>query len=496
MRAPRGMVLSIGACLLTVHTIAQVPQAPPSEPSQSMKGAVLKGKAPVSEEVLQVKLPRAQEGDLANGAHLMVVEDHSLPTIYVQILIPGAGGYYDPADRPGLASVAAAMMREGTTTRTSQQISEQLETMAASLNVGTGASAVDANVFASSLTDNFDKLLGLVADVLLNPSFPDQELSRYKQRTEAQLIQQRSSPGFLSFEMASRVIYGNHPAARIGMTIESLKAVTRDQLVATHRARFVPDHALVAVAGDISLPEATKKLNAALGVWKKAGAPKPVVQDPPPPAPSKVYLVHRPNSVQTNLVVGLQAINRTSPDFDVLQVTNKILGGGPTGRLFLILREEKGYTYGAGSGLSAPRYRGDWTASTSVRTEVTEPALKELLHQITRMRDERVPDKEFKDARRSMVANFALSLESANGILSRHVTRWLYGLPADYWDRYPERVMAVTPEQVQAAARKYLNPAQLQIVAVGEGGKIRDMLKALGPFEEYDADGKKQTNTN
>jgi predicted Zn-dependent peptidase len=170
---------------------------------------------------------------------------------------------------------------------------------------------------------------------------------------------------------------------------------------------------------------------------------------------------------------------------------NHIVGGGPTGRLFLNLREDKGYTYGASSGLSALRYRGSWQAVTDVRSEVTGPALMELMGEIRRLRDQRVPDGEFRAAKRALVANFALDLESPGGILGDHLTRWLYNLPADYWDKYPDRIMAVTQEQVQAAARKYLDASRLQIVAVGDGAKVVDSLKAFGTIETYDTEGKK-----
>ena len=159
------------------------------------------------------------------------------------------------------------------------------------------------------------------------------------------------------------MIYGDHPAGRVLPTAESIDKATRDALVAFHKAHYVPDQAIVAIVGDITLAEARKKLEARFGGWKKAGAALPPVTDPAPVGPGKVYLVDRPNSVQTSLVVGTQAINRTSPDYDVLSLLNAIIGGGPTGRLFLNLREEKGWTYGAYSGLSAPRYRGDWSAS-------------------------------------------------------------------------------------------------------------------------------------
>ncbi len=207
-------------------------------------------------------------------------------------------------------------------------------------------------------------------------------------------------------------------------------------------------------------------------------------------APRRVVLVDRANSVQTNLSVGTQSIPRTSADYDVLSLVDSIIGGGPTGRLFLNLREDKGFTYGAYSGLRAPRYRGDWTASTSVRTEVTEAALTEIMREIDRTRNEPVPDKEFQDKKRSLVASFALSLESPASILGNYITSWMYGLPADYWDKYPDRVMAITKDQVQTIAKKYLDQGRLQVVAVGDGKKIAEGLKKFGKVETFDTEGR------
>src|SRR4029079_12978187 len=201
-----------------------------------------------------------------------------------------------------------------------------------------------------------------------------------------------------------------------------------------------------------------------LGGWKKSGAPMPALQDPPEAAPGKIYFIARPNSVQTSYIVGTQAINHVAPDYDLLEVTNQIIGGGPTGRLFTILREEKGYTYGAYSNVSAPRFRGHWSASMDGRTEVTEASFRDLLAEIARLRDEVVPAKEFEDKKRGMVASFALGLESPQAVWSYAVTSWIYKLPPDYWDKYAERIAAVTPAQVQAEARKYFDPARLQIV--------------------------------
>ncbi|MGH8637735.1 MAG: M16 family metallopeptidase, partial [Burkholderiales bacterium] len=407
---------TLGAIALTIGlggtTIAtgQGPQAPMAPPSS--KAVVLKNKAPVSDELLRVKLPRPQEAKLANGLQLLVLEDRRVPRITAQLIIPGAGGYYDPANLPGVASVTSAMMREGTATRTSAQLSEQLETIAATLNVGTGMSSTEANVFGSCLTEHADRLFEIFGDVLLNPSFPDEELARYKQRTRAGLLQQRSIAGFLGAEMFARVMYGTHPAGRISLTADNLDKVTRQAMVDFHQARYVPDHAALAIAGDISLAEARKLVEARLGSWKKRGTPAPSTADPPAPGTAKVSFVARPNSVQTNLLVGSPAISRLDPDYDVLQVMNKVIGGGPTGRLFIILREEKGYTYGAYSNLAAGQWRGAWQASSEVRSEVTEAALRDLLAEVARLRDQPVADKEFRDQKRAMVGSFALSLEN------------------------------------------------------------------------------------
>jgi zinc protease len=484
------LTIAVMFVALCAMPLAQSAMQPPGGQASPSKGVVVKGKAPVSADILKVTLPRPQEADLPNGIHLMIIENHKVPQINVQMLVQGAGGYYDPADAPGLAGFTASMMAEGTATRTSQQIAQEQETMASSVSVGAFGAGEFATLMVSSLTDNFDKTLDLAADILLHPSFPEAELARFKTRQKASLVQTRAMPQFLAAERYNRVIYGDHPSSRVLPTAESIDKATRDALVAFHKARYVPDEVIVAFVGDITMADARKKIEASFGAWKKAGTTVPAVQDPAPIGPGKVYLIDRANSVQTSLVIGTQAINRTSPDYDVLQLLNAIIGGGPTGRLFLNLREEKGWTYGAYSGLTAPRFRGDWSAQTEIKGEVTDQAVREILSEVKRTRTEPIPEKEFLDKKRSLVASFALSLETTGSILNNYITSRRYKLPADYWDKYPERMMAVTREQVQAAAVKYLDPVRLHIVAVGDGKKIGEGLKQFGTVEIYDADGK------
>lgn len=464
-------------------------QAPVTQGMSPTKGVVVKGKAPVSETVLKVTLPRAQHADLPNGAHLIVLEDHRVPQVAIQIQMRGAGGYYDPAGMPGLANVTAAMLSEGTKTRTSQQIATELDTMAASAAAGTGTASETAVLSLGAMSEHLDKVLDIAADLLVNATFPDKELALYKARMKGNLVQQRAQPAYLAQEAYGRVIFGPHPAGRM-MTAEALDMITRDAIVEFHAKRYAPDAAIIGVVGDVTLPDIRKRLETRLAGWTRKGLPALTVADPGPMGPARVTLIDRPGSVQTNLIVGTQMINRTSPDYDVLRLADSIIGGGPTGRLFLNLREDKGFTYGAYSRMTTLRYRGDWSASAEVRTEVTGPALTEMVKEIARTRDEPIPAKEFADKKRAMVASFALSLETPGAILSNYITSYTYKLPADYWDTYPARVMAITQAQVQAAAKKYLDASRLQIIAVGDGKKIAARLQAFGKVETFNTEGK------
>jgi zinc protease len=490
-------IVVIAAIAVFCASLAAVPSTrdgqqaaqPPGNPSKA-PGTILKNRAPVSRDVLRVSLPKPQETDLSNGVHVIVIEDHRAPQVFFQMIVDGAGGYYDPPAMPGLAIFTAALMREGTTTKTSEQISEQLERLAAAVGVGAGISSPFATATGNGLTNNLDTVLALMADVLMNPSFPQVEIDRYKARTRANFMNQRTQPAFLAQERLSKALFADHPLSRISPTPAALDALTRDALVEFHKAHYVPDRAVLAVAGDISLAQAKARAEAVFGAWKKAGAAIAPQVEPPPAAGPSISLVARPNSVQTSIRVGAQSIQRTNPDYDSLTVANYVLGGGPTARLFEHLREQKGYTYGAYSNFGASRITGSWSAFTDVRSEVTDAALTDLIDELRQMRDVTLTEKELADAKKALIASFALSLESPNQILTYYVDRYLYKLPADYWDRYPDRIQAVTAADAQRVAKKYWSPDRLQIVAVGDQAKVEPALKKLGAVQTFDAEGK------
>ncbi len=447
-------------------------------------------RAPVSKEILKVKLPRPIETTLPNGIHLMILEDHRFPLVTVQFDIDGAGPMYEPAGQPGLAGATAQLLTEGTKTRTSKQIAEQIDSLGASLSASAGFGSGSTVVAASGLADTFEQWFALAADVLLHPSFPAEELAQYQARAKSTLLQQRSRPGFLANQTMSRALYGAYPASVVSATPESLDSLTPAMLADWHNNRYAPQNTILAISGDVHAETIIPKLREWLAEWQKSKLSVKFPPGPPPASKEKIFLIDRPGSVQTTLLMGNLAIDRTSPDYPALVVLNEVLGAGSASRLFLNLREEKGYTYGVYSNLIARKYAGPWTAGGDLRTEVTDGAMTEFLRELNRIRDEKVPDDELDAARRSVVARFALSLESPQQLIGYAITRKAYNFPADYWDKYPAQIAAIKPDDVQRVARKYINPASMQVVAVGDAGKIKTVLEKYGPVEIVDASGK------
>jgi predicted Zn-dependent peptidase len=492
LRSIRSLLAAAVLLALAAPGLTQTPGQAPGQESKSVPVSKVerKNKAPVSKDVLRVKLPKPVEATLDNGLTVLIMEDHRFPTASVQLNISGAGPIYEPANLPGLANITAQMLREGTTTRTSKQIAEDVDKLGATLFASSGFGSAAATISASGLSDNIDEWFALATDILLNPTFPADELNKLKQRLKVQLRQQRSQPFFLANERFSQAVFGNHPAAVVSATPESLDAITSELLSQWHQEHYVPQNAILGIAGDVHAAELIPKLKTWLSGWQKTDLKEVLPPNPAPASAKKIYLVNRPNSVQTTIAMGNIAIDRRHPDYISMVVMNRIVGGGPSARLFLNLREEKGYTYGVYSNFTALKYPGPWRAGGDVRTEVTDGAMTEFFNEIRRIREEKVPEAELEEAKRSEVASFALSLEQPTQLLSYAITRKIYGLPDDYWDTYPAKLMAVTADDVQRIARKYINPEAIQIVAVGDGSKIKAVLEKYGPVEVYDTEGK------
>jgi zinc protease len=481
--------------ILTLILAASVAMA---QQPQTLKGVVIKGKTPVSKEVLKFAMPKAYETELSNGLRVIALENHKLPTFAMQMFIM-SGGLSDPADQTGASLYTASMLREGTKTRSSRQIAEAIESLGATLGAGSGLSSPFSSIAAGGLTENFDQIMELFADVILNPSFPADDLNKLKTRAAAQLRAQRSQPGFLANEMFLKTIYGAHPASRLALTPAQIQSITPETLKQFHAANYKPNNAIFAIVGDIHPAEIVAKLEKTFGsqsggvqgaVWTRGDVPRPELPKIKEPGSPKICLVDRPGSEQTSLILGNLSIERNDPDYYALDVMNQILGGGASARLFLNLREDKGYTYGAYSGFNAAKYRGVFRANTEVQTKVTKGSMDELIYEFKRIRDEKTPDDEFDRAKRTIVGGFAMQLESPQSLLANIITQKIYNLPADYWDTYPQKIAAVTADDVQRVAQKYLDLAKLRIVAVGDAKQITDVMKQFGGVELYDTEGK------
>jgi predicted Zn-dependent peptidase len=323
-----------------------------------------------------------------------------------------------------------------------------------------------------------------MSDILLHASFPADEFERWKSRQRSQLEQARTNPGTLSNEALMQVLYPGDARGSERLTPALLAKITRENLIEHHKKYFVPSGQLAGVSGDIAPKDAVAKLEKALGAWKGGPVAEPKLPANPPIAEKKVYLISRPGSVQTDLTLANRAIGRTSPDYIACLVMNQVLGSGPAARLFRIIREEKGYTYGVSSRFDATRVNQHFLSSMSVRTEVTEPALADLLKEFREIREVEVPREELEGAKRTLVASFALGLENPAQVLQRWMQQREYGLPEDYWDTYTEKITAITAADVMRIAKKYVPYDNVQIIAVGDGAKLRDLLKKFGPVEE------------
>lgn len=465
-------------------------QEPDSQGAGTFRGMVRLNRAPVSNEVLKVKLPPPVERRLSNGLRLVILESHRAPSISLTISIPSSY-LRDPEGLPGVAEATAALMTLGTTTRSARQISEALGDIGATLTIsaGGGGGRGSGAISLSSLTENFDAALAILTDILLHPSFPADEFEKWKSRQRSALEQARTQPATLSNEQLMKVLYAGDARQFTRLTARSLDKITRQNLMEHYKKFYVPSGELAGIVGDITARDAAAKLEKALAGWKGGPIQPLTLPINPPIAEKKVYLISRPGSVQTYLTLANRAIERTNPDYIACMVMNQVLGSGPAARLFRIIREEKGYTYGVSSAFNATRYNQQFSSSMSVRTEVTEPALADLLQEFREIREVPVPQLELEGAKRTLVASFALGLESPAGVLSRWLQQREYGLPENYWDTYTEKIMAVTAEDVARVAKKYVPYDNVQIIAVGDGAKIRELLKKFGPVVEVPVDG-------
>jgi zinc protease len=439
-----------------------------------------------------VNFPPFVNARLANGVDVLVVESHQQPVVTVSLSLP-AGGFYDPADKAGVASLLADLITKGTERRTAEQISAEVE--GAGGSIGAGASDDFLSITVSALSENLPQAMDVLSDVVMHASIPAQELELTRTRVLSGLQAALAQPEAIASRIFSREIYGEHPYAR-SATPASVRAITREDVVRLYGERVRPAGALLVIAGDVSAAQARQLAESSLGGWSGQSAAAPAASAIPTRERTEIVLVNKPGASQSNVVVGLPFITPTSPARYPLTVMNRILGGGADARLFMILREQKGWTYGAYSDFSTPRGVGAFSATVEVRTAATDSALVELRRQLERIRTQPVPDSELQGAKNYLVGSFPRTIETPEQIARQVATARLNGLPDDYVIRYRERLSAVTAPGVRLAAQRWLATDHMTIVVVGDATQLLPKLRAIAPVRIVDVEGRPLTEAD
>ena len=431
------------------------------------------------------QFPPFQEAALPNGMTLLLIENHEQPSLSVTLSFR-AGTAYDPAGKEGLAALVAELVTKGTPTRTAEQISATIEGVGGSLGASGGEDFF--TVATDVLSDHADLAFELLGDVTRRATFPAEELELARTRYLSALEVEMSQPENVAARVFAKEIYGRHPYGR-SASPASYKAITRDDVVSFAGRRLRPSGALLVVAGDMTLARARALAVKTFGTWRGTPPPTPL----PPAVPAKrgtdIVLVHRPGSVQSNIVMGNTTFLPTDTGYYASRIATQVLGGGADARLFLILREQKSWTYGSYASLDRNRGMGHWEATFEGRTAVTDSALAEMLKQITRMRTEMIPDSELASAKGFLVGSFPLTIETPRQIARSVTTARLLGLAPDYLRLYRQRLDGVGAARARAAARRIFRRDALTIVVVGDAKAIYDDLKVIAPVRLVDIDG-------
>jgi len=440
---------------------------------------------PAPGPLVPAALPPIAEAVLPNGLRIVVVENRRHPILSLTLVLP-AGRVLDPAGKEGLASMVAGLLTKGAGARSADQIAETIERVGGSLGANAGADYFA--VTATALSKDRALAFSLVGDAVARPIFAATEIELLRTQTLSALELERSQPDALAARQLDRVLYGSHPYGRRA-TQTSVQRISRTDLIGFHRSRIRPRGALLVVAGDITLAEVRRLATPAFRGWLGTPMPAPTLPAPPTRTRPEITLVHRPGSVQSNLIVANLTFGPNDPRYHAAVVVNKLLGEGADSRLFQVLREQKGWTYGAYSSLTRRRGLGRFEASTEVRSEVTDSALTEILTQLGTIRSVPVSGEELERAKAAIVGSYPLTVQTAQQVADAVADVRLYALPRDYLETYRVKIGAVSPDDFVAAAQAAIRPAEAAIVVVGDGGKILDGLKGIAPVSIVDGEG-------
>jgi zinc protease len=433
----------------------------------------------------ELTFPDFQERTLSNGADLIVVAQHEVPFVSINLVF-GAGTVRDPRGMEGLASMTAQLLNKGTESRTALDIAEAVDFIGASL--GASAASDRTTVSLGALTPDLPVALDVMADIVMNPVFPDDELELIRTQTLTALQLQLSQAAALADINFRRAVYGEHPYGRseVPATVE---AITREAVADFHDSFYRPNNALFVVAGDVEADDVANDLEEAFRGWAPGEVPALSYPDVPAPSSSTVLLVNKPGSVQSSVRIGHTLMRGDDDDWTAFNVANRVLGAGSSGRLFASLREASGWTYGAYSDATRRQDVGMLRGYMEVRNEVTDSAVAGMLDEFRKMRGETVPADEFERVQSYLVGAFPRQIETPQQIASQVAEYRLLGLSQEDLEQYRSRVASLTPEDILEAANAHIHPERAVIVVVGDAAQVSDKLEEFGPVTIVDVEG-------
>lgn len=429
-----------------------------------------------------VTFPPYEIRTLANGLQVAVVQHTEQPVVTLRTLVR-AGAARDPQGKHGLAMLTAALLDQGTESRTAAEIADAIDTIGGGLGSGAAndLSFVNVLVMKDSLAFGFE----LLADVVRNPAFRQEELDRQRMQALSGLRVSYQDPDYVAGLVFGRLVYGFHPYGMPSTgTPESLASITREDLVEFHRTWYVPNNAILGIVGDVMPEEAFAAAERAFGDWQPRELPEHQPVAPPEPT-RRVVVVNKPDAVQTELRVGHLGLPRKHPDYLAFDLAMKILGGEGGNRLQWVLRSERGLTYSASADIQALRDAGSFRAETDTRSSATAEALRVIVDEIARLQREPVSHRELQSAKDYLAGSFPLTIETPDQIAAQVLNALFYGLPLSEIEDYRERVNAITPDDIQRVARQYLRPDRLSVVLVGNASAFIDELAGIG-FDRYE----------
>ena len=433
-----------------------------------------------------VTWPKRTHARLSNGLQVVLAEAHSIPKFHGELFFQAGEALI--SDRAvGLAELTATVVRTGTTGHTSRQIEEDLRRLGADLGVSAGQDT--SAISFAGLSEYAEPLLRLVNELAREATFPEAEFERERRQKLEEVKLERTSPGFLASERLRKVLFGEHPYAKISPSEAQVAAYKRDDLLSVYREIYTPENALLVLVGDFEPQAMLKLIESVFGSWtgkRPAAKPSPVL---PTFRGRQVYLVHNPGSVQTQILMGCHAVTRKNPDWIPLGLTNSVYGGAFNSRLVMNIREDKGYTYSPRSGVSPLREHGYFSVSAAVRNDVVAASLTEIFYEIDKLRSLPVPEQELSDAQNYLSGVFSLGLATQEGLLTQFATSALHDLPDDYLETYRDKVRALQPSDLLAMARKYFDSANMQIVVVGDRAHIEAQVALFGEIVVYNNQG-------